>query len=79
MSYNCTWKTCNNNSSYNPNFGKDFNTNSTNTYVDSYTHYSRNIRNDLRVQANNNSYTFRITSVPFIEANGRVTNHYVYQ
>ena len=76
-SYKCSWKSCNTNS-LNPNFGSQFSTNSTNQYLDSYTHYSNNRRDDLRITQKNNSYTFKISYVPVPQGDGTTLTRFMF-
>ena len=68
MSFNCTWKDCNT-SSFNPNFGSHFKTNSATSYIDNCTQYSRNWNND---RCNQNGSSYYMKSYSYYDKSGNI-------
>ena len=74
MSYTCSWKNCNT-SNFNPNFGSDFGTTSTHSYIDNCTQYSRNW-NDNRCNQSGSSYYMK--SYSYYDKSGNIVTKMNY-
>lgn len=67
-SYDCSWKTCNT-STFNPNYGDQFGTTHSTTYVDNCTTYSLNLSDNKCYQE---GCTYYMKNYSYYDNNGNI-------